>query len=93
MFLLLLRPIFNICCCRIRRSLGYDDEYSYWKDDQAEQTGMEEVLNNKLIETQQDLDKQKKHIKAMKNLIKEQSLMLKKIASKLEVEDSDDEGE
>ena len=78
---------------RLRRYLGYDDEYSYWKDDQAEQTGYEEVLNEKLIETQEELAKHKKHIKSLKNMIKEQGLMLKQIAAKLEVEDSDSEGE
>jgi len=78
---------------RLRRYLGYDDEYSYWKDDQAEQTGYEEVLNEKLIETQEELAKQKKHIKSLKFMIKEQGLMLKQIAAKLEVDDSDSEGE
>ena len=78
---------------RFRRYLGYDDEYSYWKDDQAEQTGYEEVLNEKLNETQEELAKHKKHIKSLKNMIKEQGLMLKQIAAKLEVEDSDSEGE
>ena len=83
----------TFCFDRLRRYLGYDDEYSYWKDDQAEQTGYEEVLNEKLIETQEELAKQKKHIKSLKFMIKEQGLMLKQIAAKLEVDDSDSEGE
>lgn len=55
--------------------------------------GIEEVLSNKLTETQNDIEKQKKRLKSLKNLIHRQGQLLRQIASKLEVSDSDSEGE
>ena len=78
---------------RVRRYLGYDDNYDYWREDQAEQQGKEDELNGKLQESRAELQKQKRHIKQLKSIVKDQSALLKRIAAKLDVDGSDDEDE
>ena len=76
---------------RLRRYLGYDDEYGYLKEEQDEQAGLEDEIYRKLNDNRSELAKQKKHVKQIKAIVKDQGILLRKIASKLEIIDSDEE--
>eukprot|EP00112_Aurelia_sp_Birch-Aquarium-sp1_P021380 Seg575.4 transcript_id=Seg575.4/GoldUCD/mRNA.D3Y31 product="Transient receptor potential cation channel subfamily A member 1" protein_id=Seg575.4/GoldUCD/D3Y31 len=76
---------------KLRRYLGYNDEYGYLKQEQDEQAGLEDEIYKKLNDNRAELAKQKKHIKQIKSIVKDQGILLRKIASKLEIIDSDEE--
>eukprot|EP00794_Sanderia_malayensis_P000575 gene575-1234_t len=79
------------CFERLRRFLGYDDEYGYLREEQEETIGHEEEVCRELNIHQKELIKQKKHIKHLKDIVREQNKILKKIALKLNVKEEDNE--
>eukprot|EP00794_Sanderia_malayensis_P000576 gene576-1235_t len=79
------------CFERFRQFLGYNDEYEYLKEEQKETVGHEEKACRELnILHQKELIKQKKHIKHLMEVVREQNQLLRKMASKMNVQEEEE---